>query len=132
DGDGRVDLFARDGDGVLWRFPGTGNRSFGTPVKVSGGWGRYATITGYGDFDRDGVGDLLVRVKGEGGYVRPSRGDGTFAPQVGPVPRLKKGKAFGAARLDGDSSPDVVARRGANLVTFTNRGTFHLGRPIAT
>ena len=127
DGDGNADLLARDAAGVLWRLPGTGTKSFGDAVKVSGGWARYDTIAGFGDFTRDGVGDLVVRVKGEAGYILPSRGDGTFGHQMGPVSRIRSGAAIGGANLVGDGTPDLVARRGDDLVMFANTGRFDIG-----
>ena len=132
DGDGHVDLLARDGDGRLWRLPGTGTKNLGQPEQVSAGWARYDTITGFGDWDRDGRGDLLVRVSDGDAFVRPARPDGTFAPAVGPIPRLRTGSALSAAQLTRGAAPEVVLRRGDDLVRFVNPGTFDLGRPIAT
>ena len=132
DGDGNVDLLARDGDGVLWRLPGTGTKAFGEPVKVSGGWSRYDTITGYGDFTKDGIGDLVVRAEGGAGFILPARSDGTFGHEIGPIGRLKKGSAISGAPLSGDGMPDLVARRGDDLVAFTNTGRFDAGPAIAT
>ncbi len=124
DGDGHVDLLARDGDGVLWRLPGTGGKAFGDPVKVSGGWARYDTIAGYGDYTLDGLGDLVVRAGDGAGFVLPSRGDGTFGHPIGPISRIKKGTALSGANLAGDAMPDLVARRGDDLVTL------HEQRPL--
>jgi hypothetical protein len=132
DGDGHVDLFARDGDGLLWLFPGTGTRQLGAPVKVSAGWEKYTDITGYGDFTRDGVGDLVVRTDGGPGLVLPSRGDGTFGHQLGPVGRVQEGGGLSGADLGGDGVPDLVLRRGEDLALFANNGTFDTGAPIAT
>ena len=132
DGDGHADLLARDGAGVLWRLPGTGSKSFGAPVRVPGGWAQYDEITGHGDFTKDGLGDLVVRVKGGAGFIRPSRGDGTFGHPIGPISRITFGSALSGAHVTGDGTPDLVLRRGDDLVTFANKGTFDLGQPIPT
>jgi hypothetical protein len=44
--DGRPDLVARDKDGVLWFYQGTGSTSapFQGRTKVGGGWNVYGTI----------------------------------------------------------------------------------------
>ena len=131
DGDGHADLLARSG-AVLWRLPGTGTRTFGAPVKVSGGWDRYDEVTGYGDFTRDGLGDLVVRLEGGAGFIRPAREDGTFGYPLGPISRVEAGSRIGGAQVTGDATPDLVVRRGDDLVTFANKGTFDLGRPIPT
>ncbi len=68
DGDGHVDLLARDGGGNLWRLSGNGTRTLDAPVKVLGSMGSYDTITGYGDFSRDGKPDLVIRANGGDGY----------------------------------------------------------------
>ncbi|MFJ8106842.1 FG-GAP repeat domain-containing protein [Streptomyces sp. NPDC096132] len=43
-GDGKADLVARDTAGVLYRLPGNGKGSFGSRVKISGGWQGYKGI----------------------------------------------------------------------------------------
>ncbi|MEV6113375.1 VCBS repeat-containing protein [Streptomyces sp. NPDC052109] len=43
-GDGASDLVARDGTGTLYRLAGNGRGSFGTPVRISGGWKVYAGL----------------------------------------------------------------------------------------
>ncbi|MEU5915275.1 hypothetical protein [Streptomyces sp. NPDC047141] len=55
-------LHARDKQGVLWRYEGTGDvtRPFATRKRVGGGWNIYTAIVGTGDGslvarDRDGV-----------------------------------------------------------------------------
>ncbi|WP_261991756.1 FG-GAP repeat domain-containing protein [Streptomyces sp. OR43] len=46
DYDGRADLLARDKDGVLWRYSGTGNAAspFKARVKIGGGWSTYRLL----------------------------------------------------------------------------------------
>ncbi|WTP75622.1 VCBS repeat-containing protein [Streptomyces sp. NBC_00184] len=46
DYDGRADLLARDKDGILWRYSGTGNASspYKARVKIGGGWSTYRLL----------------------------------------------------------------------------------------
>ncbi|WP_326657180.1 FG-GAP repeat domain-containing protein [Streptomyces sp. NBC_00385] len=46
DYDGRADLLARDKDGVLWRYSGTGNAAspYKARVKIGGGWSTYRLL----------------------------------------------------------------------------------------
>ena len=124
-GDGRRDLVARDADGRLFVHPGDGKGGLGVRARVPGSWGGYDTITGYGDFNRDGRGDLVVRRASDGAaFVFPSRGDGTFGHWLGPLRALSGlGPVAGAGRVVGSRPPDVVARRGDDLVVVRNAGT---------
>ncbi|WP_225850633.1 FG-GAP-like repeat-containing protein [Streptomyces sp. HPF1205] len=61
-GDGHPDLLARDHDGVLWLYQGTGSTT--TPYKprieIGPGWQHYTHITGIGDLLVNGHTDLLA------------------------------------------------------------------------
>jgi hypothetical protein len=36
--DGKADLLAQDGNGILWTYPGQGNGLFGSRIRVGDGW----------------------------------------------------------------------------------------------
>ncbi|MFJ3581761.1 hypothetical protein ACIPPS_05935 [Streptomyces sp. NPDC090127] len=59
---GRGDLMARDKDGVLWYYEGSGNTAapFKPRARVGGGWNQYTALTGYGTglLARDRAGTL--------------------------------------------------------------------------
>ncbi|MFI1205171.1 FG-GAP repeat domain-containing protein [Streptomyces sp. NPDC020883] len=77
------DVVARDGDGVLWLYPGKGDGTFEGRVRIGAGWGGYTQLTGIGDADGDGRADLLATTwdgttyayRGTGGRQAP------FAPR---------------------------------------------------
>ncbi|MFJ9431884.1 FG-GAP repeat domain-containing protein [Streptomyces sp. NPDC101490] len=87
-GDGRTDLVARDGAGVLWLYKGTGSATtpFGARLKIGAGWGAYKQLVAPGDIDGDSKGDLLgVASNGElFRYVSTGKDNGThtFSPRV--------------------------------------------------
>ncbi|MFC9491423.1 FG-GAP repeat domain-containing protein, partial [Streptomyces hydrogenans] len=56
------DLVARDKDGVLWLYQGTGT-GFTKRVQVGGGWQAYQQITSAADLTGDGRTDLLATDK---------------------------------------------------------------------
>jgi FG-GAP-like repeat/FlgD Ig-like domain len=62
-GDGRADMVARDGSGVLWLYRGTGSPSapFAARVKIGAGWNAYGMLTGTGDVTGDGRADMVAR-----------------------------------------------------------------------
>ncbi|MFI1091881.1 FG-GAP repeat domain-containing protein [Streptomyces sp. NPDC020917] len=62
-GDGRADLVARDGSGVLWLYRGTGSAAapFAARVRIGGGWNMFSALAGTGDVTGDGRADLVAR-----------------------------------------------------------------------
>ncbi|MER8233743.1 VCBS repeat-containing protein [Streptomyces sp. NPDC094049] len=83
-GDGRTDLLARDGAGVLWMYRGTGSATtpFSGRVRIGAGWGGYKQLVAPGDLDGDGKGDLLA-VAANGELFRYlATGTGTFSPRA--------------------------------------------------
>jgi hypothetical protein len=135
DGDGHADLLARDAAGALWLLPGTGTASgaaFGSPVRVAGDWSRWASVTGHGDFTRDGRPDLLVRAEaGAPAYVLPGRAGATFGDPLGPITRLERaGTVVGAAQYADGAMPDAVSVRGGDVRTFPNLDTTELLPPV--
>ncbi|MFJ8132642.1 FG-GAP repeat domain-containing protein [Streptomyces hydrogenans] len=84
-GDGRADILARDGAGVLWLYKGTGvsTHPFHTRVKVGSGWGAYRQIAAPGDLDGDGRADLVATTSGGTLYRYHSTATaGVFAPRA--------------------------------------------------
>ncbi|WP_345632075.1 GH25 family lysozyme [Rugosimonospora acidiphila] len=62
-GDGKVDLIARDSSGNLWMYPGTGGTgtsTFASHVQLGVGWGGMNAIA-LGDMNGDGRPDLMAR-----------------------------------------------------------------------
>ncbi|GAA3068957.1 hypothetical protein GCM10017562_39650 [Streptomyces roseofulvus] len=111
-GDGHADLIARQaGTGDMYFYAGTADHRLKTRVRIGTNWKLYKKITGAGDLDGDGRGDLLA-VDGAGvlwSYFGTSTG--------GVTPRAKVGGGWqvysavqGAGDLDGDGDSDVVAR----------------------
>ncbi len=54
-GDGAVDIFARDNSGVLHQYPADGQGDWKSPAVVGSGWGAMTEISGAGVFSRDWV-----------------------------------------------------------------------------
>jgi GH25 family lysozyme M1 (1,4-beta-N-acetylmuramidase) len=75
-GDGRIDLVARDGTGNLWLYPGTGGTggaTFGGPIQLGIGWGGMTAIA-LGDMNGDGRPDLMARDSGGSLWLYPNVG----------------------------------------------------------
>ncbi|MFC8710538.1 N-acetylmuramoyl-L-alanine amidase [Streptomyces sp. NPDC057197] len=75
-GDGKADLVARDGSGVLWLYPGTGdvNAPFGARIRIGTGWTAY-TLAGARDLNGDGKPDLIARDGSGAVYLYPGTGN---------------------------------------------------------
>ncbi|MFI8346069.1 N-acetylmuramoyl-L-alanine amidase [Streptomyces sp. NPDC085596] len=113
--DGTGDMVARDADGVLWYYKGSGKPSapFQGRVKVGGGWSVYDTITGTRDLNGDGKPDLIGRDKT--GVLWFYQGTGsTTAPFAA---RAKVGGGWNTydtltstGDLTGDGKADLIGR----------------------
>jgi hypothetical protein len=61
DGDGEVDILARDKKGAVFLFPGTGTGAFHPFVRIAGGWGGYTGLIAPGDLTGDRDPDIVAR-----------------------------------------------------------------------
>ncbi|MFD2007283.1 N-acetylmuramoyl-L-alanine amidase [Streptomyces narbonensis] len=113
--DGTGDVVARDKDGVLWYYKGTGNPSvpFKTRLKVGGGWNIYDKILGVGDMNADGRADLIARDRSGVLWLYENTGasPNPFATRV----RVGGGwniynELISTGDMTGDGKPDLIAR----------------------
>ena len=74
DGDSAPDILARQADGSLWLYPGSGSGGWRTPRGIGVGWHGFTAIIGPGDFDGAGGPDVMARTPG--GQLYLYRGDG--------------------------------------------------------
>ncbi len=95
---------------------------------------RLDQLTGTGDLDGDGNGDLVGRNRNGALRLFPGKGNGGFAAPVTLVRDWSRyDLTFGAGDLDGDGKQDLMARDGADLFWFPGSGRATLGdpRPVA-
>ncbi|GGN48070.1 hypothetical protein FHR83_007614 [Actinoplanes campanulatus] len=128
-GDGIADLLARNRKtGYLYRFNGTGRKSFSRPVRVPGSYRTYARLIGPGDLNGDGRADLLSIDRKGVLYVQFGTGAGAFGARK----KLASGMGgynavIGAGDLNEDGRNDLVVRDRAGVLyrhLGTGRGTF--------
>ncbi|MFI1106297.1 FG-GAP repeat domain-containing protein [Streptomyces melanogenes] len=86
-GDGRPDLVARDHDGVLWLYRGTGRASapFADRTRVGGGWNTYTALTSPGDLSGIGRGGSLLARDHDGRLwicFATGKADAPFGPRL--------------------------------------------------
>ena len=121
DGDGRNDLLGVTSDGRMRLYPGDGHGWVRASRVIGTGWQRLAWVSAAGDLDGNGVPDLVG--------VRPSDGRllrylGTGTGTVGSPAVIGTGwagftRVIGAADLDGDGHPDLLAReRSGRMRTY--------------
>lgn len=62
-GDGKADIVARDGSGVLYLYKGTGNYKapYSARTRIGGGWNAFNSLLSIGDMNFDGIADLVAR-----------------------------------------------------------------------
>lgn len=127
-GDAEEDVFARDNAGVLWFYPGRGDGTLGTRVRVGGGWNTMRELTAAGDLTGDGRADLLAVDSAGTLWTYPGNGKGSLGA------RQKVGTGWkavnelvGAGDMNSDRRSDLVARDTAGrlwLYPGNGKGTF--------
>ncbi|MFC9466421.1 FG-GAP repeat domain-containing protein [Streptomyces coelicoflavus] len=72
------DVVARDRNGVLWLYLGTGDSKspFASRIRIGGGWNTYVQLTGGSDLNGDGRADLVAADKS--GALWLYRGTGNY------------------------------------------------------
>jgi len=134
--DGTGDMVARDKDGVLWYYKGSGNPSapFRARTKVGGGWNMFDTFTGARDLTGDGKADLIARDKN--GVLWLYKGTGTTSAPFATRTQIGGGwNMFNALAdtgdLTGDGKADLVARDKSGVL-WLYKGTGSASAPFAT
>ncbi len=129
-GDGRVDVLARDGNGALWLYPnsgGSGVNTFGTRSQVGTSWNGMSAIE-VGDLNSDGRVDIVSREAATGAlWLYPNTG-GTGMNTFGARSQIGTGwngmSAIGLGDLNSDGRVDVVSREATTgaLWLYPNAG----------
>ncbi|XAS71227.1 VCBS repeat-containing protein [Micrococcaceae bacterium Sec5.1] len=116
-GDGKADVLARDGAGVLWLYPGNGSGGWLAAQRVGFGWNVMNALTGAGDFNGDGKADVLARDGAGVLWLYPGNGSGGWlaAQRVGFGWNVMNALT-GAGDFNGDGKADVLARDGAGVL----------------
>jgi hypothetical protein len=113
DGDGAVDVIARDGAGDLWlhRSNGVGGWAPNQPTLIGRGWGSMTAIFPAGDFDGKGGVDILARASDGSLILYPGDGEGRFKGSR----KIDAGwssfvSLYSPGQFDTLSGPDILAR----------------------
>ncbi|MGX1544776.1 FG-GAP repeat domain-containing protein [Streptomyces adustus] len=123
--DGLPDLIARNATtGTVYLYKTTSAGKLAARVKLFDNWKGYKKIVGVGDFNGDGVGDLLAQDKANTLWRYDGNGSGGFRA------RVKVAAAWGASYnvvvgvgdITGDGRADLVARDTAGNL-YRNNGT---------
>ena len=105
-GDGKPDLLARDGDGLLFMYRGNGRGGFvtGQRERIGSGWQGFTALFGGGDFSGDGRPDIVAR--DANGLLFMYRGNGRGGFVTGQREQIGSGwSSLGALTLVWDPSP---------------------------
>ncbi|WP_055495600.1 VCBS repeat-containing protein [Streptomyces sp. TP-A0356] len=134
-GDGHPDLLARDHDGVLWLYKGTGNPTapFAARTRLGAGWNTYTALTGGTDLTGDGHPDLLAR--DHDGVLWLYKGTGNPTAPFTARTRLGAGwntytTLLSTYDMNGDGKADLLAVD-HNGVLWLCKGTGNPSAPFA-
>ncbi|HEU4349789.1 MAG TPA: glycoside hydrolase domain-containing protein, partial [Actinoplanes sp.] len=124
--DGYPDLAAvQTSSGKLYLYPGRAGVALGAGVVIGGtGWNSMSELAGVGDFDRDGIVDLIARLTSNGTlYLYAGRAGGL-------APRQSVGTGWGGMRdlvgvgdFDRNGYVDLAATVASTGVVSLYRGT---------
>ncbi|MET3904669.1 VCBS repeat-containing protein [Paenarthrobacter sp. 4246] len=111
DGDGGMDVLARDASGRLWLYRGDGRGSWLGSSVIGTGWGGFSEIIPASDFNGDGTSDVLARDAQGRLFLYPGNGRGGWlaASQVGQGWNVFN-KVFTPGDFSGDGVSDILAR----------------------
>ena len=122
--DGYVDAVARvRTDDTLVLLLGQAGSTFAAPVPIGAGWNAFTLVEPAGDYDYDGVPDLMARTASGALFVYPMRSNLTFKPRI----TIGAGwqamlSAAGAGAFNGDANGDVIALRARDHALIFYRG----------
>ncbi|MEV7070506.1 FG-GAP-like repeat-containing protein [Streptomyces sp. NPDC093990] len=128
--DGLGDLLSRQAsDGTLWVYPGTGKtgmETFATRYQVGRSW-QTQDVTRTGDFNTDGLTDVLTRQASDGTlWVYPGTGK-TGMETLGTRYQVGTGwksmDFITTGDLDNDGRPDVLSRQASDGTLWVYPGT---------
>jgi hypothetical protein len=123
--DGKDDMIARQNStGYLYLYPGRGDGTFGSRVKIGSGWNAMRDISAVGDLDHDGRMDVLAMRSSTGClYFYGGNGNGTIKNGVA-VSCSWGGydQITGVGDFDHDGHADWLARRKSDGALFLYSG----------
>ncbi|CAL9571967.1 hypothetical protein SUDANB108_04882 [Streptomyces sp. enrichment culture] len=123
-GDYLPDLLSVDSAGALWIYPGKGNGTFASRVKVGTGWNQYNSVRGKGDFTGDGKTDLIARSK-TGGTIYLYKGTGKSG--TGAFSGRIKVRTWSSTTYNAfDAVGDMTGDGKADFLARTPGGTLYL------
>ncbi|MFC4034399.1 FG-GAP-like repeat-containing protein [Streptomyces polygonati] len=136
-GDGRPDLVVRRAStGEAFLYKGTSAGKLSAPVRIAANWSGYKKIVGVGDFNGDGVGDLLAQDGANTLWRLDGNASGGFKARVKLVATwIPYNAVIGVGDITGDGKADIVSRDTAGNVWRNNgdgKGALGARTKIAT
>ncbi|MFC4033436.1 trypsin-like serine protease [Streptomyces polygonati] len=109
-------LLVEDSAGRVWTYGRVGDAgTFGPPFTTQGNWSQYDTVVGHGDFNGDGISDVLARDPKTGDLYLLRGANGNEYIRYQPPVLISGGwngydKLIAPGDYDGDGHPDLLAR----------------------
>jgi hypothetical protein len=131
-GDGRTDLLVRQADtGVTSLRPGDGTGRYGAATRTFKQFRGLSRLTAVGDWDSDGVPDLVGLTPAGDLRIYRSTGASTFKKTLVLARGLDPSvQVAGAGDLDGDGHADLLVHQGSVLSLLRGTGSVQAGSPV--
>jgi hypothetical protein len=123
--DGADDVMARRAStGSLWLYAGDGQGRLRRPIQIGTGWKIMNMIIAPGDFDGDGLVDVIGRRIGGSLWLYPGNGQGGFRSpkQIGTGWHVMN-ELIAPGDFEGDGHNDLLARRASDGTLWLYRGS---------
>ncbi len=115
-------MFRHPGNGYLYLYPGQSNGTFGTAVRIAGGFGNVRLLAAVGDMTGDGWPDLMGQPAGGDMRIYPGLGTQGMRASYVAYSGVNATKQIPVGLWDADGAPDTIFRKNGAMAVYRGNG----------